>query len=337
MWRKLLISIVGVSLVAGAVMLWSGEQKHVPREAAATRFIAAEGRVAVKPDHRAVLAAEVAGRIDRILVDNLSPVKRGQVLAELYNADLKQQILETEAMLRKAEAVYAEAVSGSRQEDIQEASANVQRAEAAVELAESNEQRDRKLRDQGVVAQSRYDATASEYKQAMSALRAARERYLRVSSGERRETVEAARAQMLSQKYALESVRARYEKTFVRSPLDGIVILRYRNVSEFADVGDPILEVADLSEMIVEGDVNEMDAGEVSGGQKVIVTSDAYPGREFAAEVYEVSASLKRRVTDPEDPAVVVDQKILPVKVRFLQHVPLKLSMKVDLKIAARS
>lgn len=337
MWRKLLISIVGVSLVAGAVMLWSGEQKNVPREAAAKRFIAAEGRVAVKPDHRAVLAAEVAGRIDRILVDNLSPVKRGQVLAELYNADLKQQILETEAMLRKAEAVYAEAVSGSRQEDIQEASANVQRAEAAVELAESNEQRDRKLRDQGVVAQSRYDATASEYKQATSALRAARERYLRVSSGERRETVEAARAQMASQKYALESMRARYAKTFVRSPLDGIVILRYRNVSEFADVGDPILEVADLSEMIVEGDVNEMDAGEVSGGQKVIVTSDAYPGREFAAEVYEVSVSLKRRVSDPEDPAVVVDQKILPVKVRFLQPVPLKLSMKVDLKIAARS
>lgn len=337
MWRKLLISMVVVSLVAGAVILWSGEQKNTRPETPPPHFVAAEGRVAVKPDHRAVLSAEVAGRVDRMLVDNLSPVKKGQVLAELYSADLKQRILETEEMLRRAEAVYAEAESGSRQEDIQEASANVQRAEAALELAQNNEERDRKLRDEGVVAQSRYDATASEYRQASSELRAAQERFRRVSSGERRETVEAARAQMASQKYALEALKAHYEKSFVRSPLDGIVILRYRNVSEFADVGDPIVEVADLSEMIVEGDVNEMDAGEVSAGQKVVVTTDAYPGLQFAAEVYEVSASLKRRTTDPEDPAVVVDQKILPVKVRFMHAVPLKLGMKVDLKITPHS
>ena len=333
MWRRLLICIVGVSLVAGAVRLWSGEQKQPVQAPAGPRFIAAEGRVAVKPDRRAVLSAEVAGRIDRILVDNLSAVRKGQVLAELYNADLAQQILETQEMLHKAEAVYAEAQNGSRQEDIQEAAANVASAEAALELAHQNEERDRKLRDEGVVSQSRYDATASEYKQAASALQAARERSRRVSSGERREAVEAARAQMASQKYAMESLKARYEKTFVRAPLDGIVILRYRNESEFADVGDPIVEVADLSEMIVEGDVNEMDAGEVAGGLKVIVTADAYPGMQVAGEVYEVSASLKRRITDPEDPAVVVDQKILPVKVRFLQPVPFKLGMKVDLKI----
>lgn len=334
MWRKLLIAIGIVSFAAGAVILWSGEQKsdsgHPP---AARHYVAAEGRISVKPDHRAVLSAEVAGRIEHIYVDNLSPVKKGQVLAEIYNADLEQRIRETVELLHQSEAEYQEAVHGSRDEDIREALANKQRSEAALELARSNEDRDRRLRDEGVIAQSRYDATASEYKQAGSALAAAQENYNRLTAGERKETIDAARAQMNSRRYALESLKAQQAKSFVRSPLNGIVILRSRNVSEFADVGDPILEVADLSDIIVEGDVNEMDAGGVAAGQKAIVTADAFPGKEFTGVVYEVSASLKRRSVDPVDPAVVIDQKILPVKVKFSQPVPFKLGMKVDLKI----
>jgi hypothetical protein len=46
--------------------------------------------------------------------------------------------------------------------------------------------------------------------------------------------------------------------------------------------------------------------------------------------------TVKRRQDDPEDPSVIVDQKVLPVKVRFLEKVPLKLGMKVDLKIEER-
>lgn len=333
MWRKLLIAVGLVSFAAGAVILWSGEQKPVSQPDALQRFVAAEGRISVKPDHHAVLSAEVAGRIQRIYVDNLSPIKKGQVLAEIYNADLEERIQETGELLRQSEAEYAEAMHGSRGEDIREAMANVQKSRAAVELARSNEDRDRRLRDEGVVSQSRYDVTVSEYKQADSALAAAQEHYNRLSAGERTETIDAARAKMNSRKYALESLKALHEKSFVRSPLNGIVILRSLNASEFADVGDPILEVADLAEIIVEGDVNEMDAGAVAAGQRAVVTADAFPGMEFTGVVYEVSASLKRRSVDPEDPAVVVDQKILPIKVRFDQTVPFKLGMKVDLKI----
>lgn len=112
------------------------------------------------------------------------------------------------------------------------------------------------------------------------------------------------------------------------------MILRYKNASEFAEIGDPILEVANLSEMIVEGEVNEIDAGRVVRGASAVVTSDAFPGQTFPAQVYEVSAALKKRVSDPDDPSVIIDQEILPIKVKFLKTVPLKLGMKVDLKIS---
>jgi len=160
-----------------------------------------------------------------------------------------------------------------------------------------------------------------------------REKHRKMQEGERKEVIDAAKAEMLSQSYALASLKASYEKTLIRSPLDGIVIMRYRNASEFADVGNPIVEVANLSDIIVEADINELDAGKVRTGLNASVTSDAFPGKSFSGRVYEVSAALKKRESDPEDPSVVVDQKILPVKVQFLQSVPLKLGMKVDLKI----
>jgi len=335
MLRKLTTISIVLFLIVSGLAFWSGEEKSAARGAAPAPpvYVAAEGRVAVQPDHRAVLSAEVSGRIDRLLVDNLSPVKKGDLLAVLYNADLERRIQETEALYHAAEARYSEVVNGSRKEDVAEGAAGVQKAEADVELAQNNEQRDRRLFEEGVVAHAKLDAGVAELKRAESDLNAARERYSRLVQGERVETIRAARAGMMSQKYAFDALKAAYEKTMIRSPLDGIVILRYRNASEFADVGDPIVEVADLSEIIVEGDVNEMDAGKVFSGQKAMITSDAFPAQKFSGQVYEVSAALKKRASDPEDPSIVVDQKILPIKIRLLGKAPLKLGMKVDLKI----
>jgi HlyD family secretion protein len=318
----------------GIWLLWSNEERpQAPVTKRKIDSIAAEGRVAVKPDRRALLSAAVAGKVEQVLVDNLQPVKKGQLLAVQYNADLANKLQQTEEAYRMSQARYQELASGYRIEEIQEAAAEVQKAESDLELAKRNEDRDHELMLQEVIAQSRYDTTITERKKAEAELAAVRERYKKLMQGERRETVDAARAEMMSQKFALESLKATYEKTFLRSPLDGIVIRRYLNASEFADVAKPVVEVADLSEKIVEGEINEMDAGRIREGLKAIVTSDAYPGQEFQAEVYEVSQALKPRNSDPENPAVIVDQKILPVKVKFLEPAPLKLGMRVDLKI----
>lgn len=339
MSRKVYFLVIGFFLLAGGFWLWPGENGTsssttvVAASAPARSSVAAEGRVTVKPDRRAVLSAEVGGRIDKILVDNLAPVHKGEVLAVIYNADMENRIRQTQESYERARADYQELAHGSRDEDVQEAAANMHKAEADLDLARRNETRDRQLTEEGVLAKSRYDATVADLKKAESGLQAAQEQYRRIVSGARAETIAAAQAQMKSEQYAADSLKATYEKTYIRSPLDGIVIQRYLNASEFADVGKPVLEVADLSQMIVEAEVNEMDAGRVKEGQDAVVTSDAFPGQKFSARVYEVSMSLKKRSYDPDDPAVVVDQKVLPVKVEFVGPVPFKLGMKVDLKI----
>ncbi len=331
--HKIVAITIVLFLFASAWFLWSGEEKPSKAAPKVAESLSAEGRIAVQPDRRVLLSAEVAGRMEKIFVDNLAPVKKGQLLALQYNADLHSRIFQTEESYRMAEARYRELASGYRSEEVEEASAEVRRAESELELARRNEERDRRLFLEQVVSQSRYDVTIAERKKAEAGLSAVQERFKKFSRGERKETIAAAHAEMMSQKFALDSLKASYEKTFLKSPLDGIVIRRYLNASEFADTATPVIEVADLSEMIVEAEINEMDAGRIKHGLKAVVTSDAYPDQTFQAQIYEVSEALKSRNSDPEDPAVIVDQKILPVKVKFLQEVPLKLGMRVDLKI----
>src|SRR5262249_19526100 len=148
-------------------VLWSYEEK--PSPAITTRkleSVGAEGRVAVKPDRRALLSAEVAGRVEQVLVDNLQPVKKGQLLAVQYNADLASKHKQTEEAYRMAQVRYQELANGYRTEEIQEAGAEVQKAESDLELSRRNEDRDHELMLQQVIAESKYDITITQRKKA---------------------------------------------------------------------------------------------------------------------------------------------------------------------------
>jgi membrane fusion protein, multidrug efflux system len=63
----------------------------------------------LEPQRRAVLAAEVAGAVERLAVERGQAVRRGQLLAAVDVRALEQQAAETEALARQAEAQHARA------------------------------------------------------------------------------------------------------------------------------------------------------------------------------------------------------------------------------------
>jgi HlyD family secretion protein len=71
--------------------------------------IIAEGRVVAYPGAQVVIGAETAGTVSRVAVFEKSPVKRGEVLVEFRNADVKAQVAEAAARLAEAEAEFGRA------------------------------------------------------------------------------------------------------------------------------------------------------------------------------------------------------------------------------------
>ncbi len=72
--------------------------------AVAPARISAEGRLASYPGAQVDVGTEVRGTLARVLVAEKDPVRKGELLAELRNDDLKAQIVEARARVSEAEA-----------------------------------------------------------------------------------------------------------------------------------------------------------------------------------------------------------------------------------------
>jgi len=68
------------------------------------RTIIAEGRVVAYPGAQIVIGAETAGTVNRVAVFEKSPVRRGDVVVEFRNLEVKAQVAEASARLAEADA-----------------------------------------------------------------------------------------------------------------------------------------------------------------------------------------------------------------------------------------
>jgi HlyD family secretion protein len=82
-------------------------------------------------------------------------------------------------------------------------------------------------------------------------------------------------------------------KSSVRAPFDGIVYSLPVKAGAFVQTGDLLLQVADLSHVLVRAFVDEPDVGRLQAGQKVEITWDAVPGRIWNGAVNTVPSTVK--------------------------------------------
>lgn len=111
---RVLLPVAGLALTMALITQARGlrgkssEEAPVPpiaREAAsAPQRMSAEGRLVPYPGAQVEVGTEVRGTLTQVLVSEKETVRKGQLLAELRNADLKAQIAEARARVREAEA-----------------------------------------------------------------------------------------------------------------------------------------------------------------------------------------------------------------------------------------
>lgn len=200
------------------------------------------------------VGTQVSGTIYRLLVDYNTPVKKGQVIAEidpaLFRADVEQargNLLSAQANLLKARATAAEATRTM--------------------------ERNRQLVKEGVVSQSDFDTAETGAQEAAAA-------------------VKAAEASVVQTRGALSRAETNLKNATIRSPVDGVVISRAVDVGQTvaASFQTPTLFTIaqDLTRMQIETSVDEADISRVRVGQQVTFTVDAYPDEKFNARVAQI-------------------------------------------------
>jgi len=264
------VAVLAVMVFASMRGSRRNKGKEVYAEAAQRREISqvvkATGQI--DPRIKVNISAHVIAKISRLFVVEGQEVKAGQPFLELekyfYSAERD-----------RAAAGLEIAASRRRQAQVDLANAELQLTRA------------RNLKDQGIASREQLDAAEL------------RERSARLDLEQSAESIREARAN-------LQRTEDDLRKTTIYAPITGRVIALSAKEGEVVVSGtmnNPasiIATVADLSELLVEVDVDETDIVDVALGQTADVKVDAIPDRVYHGKVVEIGSSGYSRPAQPE-------------------------------------
>ncbi len=233
--------------------------------------------------------APIATTVKALLVKEGDHVRKGQLLLELDDDDIRTQAARAQAQVKAAQADESALQSGGTQEEVLTLNSQLTKARGVHDLAKRNLDALRRLQQEGA-------ASAGEVSQAEDTLQRAQAdvTLLEQKQKDRYSKPEVARtaAQAAEAQAAYEAAEDALRKSSVRAPFDGIVYSLPVKQGAFVQAGELLLQEADLSRVLVRAFVDEPDVGRLQPGQKIEITWDAIPGRIWTSTVNTVPSTV---------------------------------------------
>ena len=238
--------------------------------------------------------APISTTVKQLLVKEGDHVRKGQLLLQLDDADIRSQAARAQAQVKTAQAEQSVLKAEGTQEEVLTLQAQLIKARDAVDAARHNLDAQRRLQKDGATS-------PGEVRQAEDTLRGAQAdlTLIEQKQKDRYSDSEAARieAQAAEAQAAYDAAEDALRKSSVRAPFDGIVYSLPVRQGAFVQAGELLLQEADLSKVLVRAFVDEPDIGRLQPGQRVEVTWDAVPGRTWIGAVSTIPSTVKLRLS----------------------------------------
>jgi len=290
-----------------------------PAAVGAVRGTAANGYIVAA--RRAALSADTPGRIVEMNVTEGSVVREGDVVARLYadevRADLERAaaaLVSAEGGVRRAEvSLESDRADLDRlQRNTEAARADLAEARASLHLAQLDLERSKRLVAERFSSQSELDRAQADVDGAAAQVGAREARLAAAeaahSSAEYRLRVaeadlEVARSGVVVARADRDRAQATLDKTEVRAPFDGIVVLKDAEVGEVvspnsqggSNARGSVCTLVDFDSLEVQADVPETTLAAVEAGAPARIFLDAYPDRVYAGRVDRIWPTANRQ------------------------------------------
>ena len=272
-----------------------------------TSVVTASGEVKPKNYINVGTNAMAPSRITGIEVVEGQQVRKGQLLARLEGVQPEAEVAAQRASVTTAEAESgaAEASMKAADENIRTLEASLDRARAELEKTRINFSRTQKLFDEKLIARQEYDQRKIEVTAMEAAVREAEARLpqARATKAQLAATLSASQKRVTLNQAYLKRAQDVLQRTFVVSPIDGMVTNLPVRVGETVVPGiqnspsSLIMTIADMSLITAEVKVDETDIVNVKLDQEADVTIDAIPNRTFKGKVIEIGNTAILRST----------------------------------------
>lgn len=201
------------------------------------------------------VSSKLAGRIEKLLVDEGDSVLKDQVLIELETKELQAQIKQAQAAYQVSLAQLAQSKSNS-------------------ENLKTNLERTRQLFKAGSATQQQLDDQETKYQMAKDQFNSA--------------------THLTEQNKAMiDLIKVNLDNMVIKSPINGLVLSKNTEIGEVVSPGSSLLTLGDLFRPWVKIYIKEPDLGKVKLGQKAQVKIDSYPDKVFEGKVTYISSQAE--------------------------------------------
>ena len=246
---------------------------------------------------KAMVGAEVkvgsrmTGKVERLYARIGDRVKKGDIIVQLEQEDLKSRVARAKADLDLAEANLALIRSGSRKEEIREAEEKIEQARSTLDLSKKILDREKGLLAKGYTTQETVDKAEKEYLVALSQYRAAQEAVKLVREKFTKEEIDAAEAKVEQAKASLREVQVQLSYATITAPISGTIASVTTQQGETVSAGlsaPTFITIIDLNRLEVDTYVDETDIGKVKVGQEATFTVASFPDKDFKGKVMAI-------------------------------------------------
>jgi HlyD family secretion protein len=226
--------------------------------------LSVRGPALLDATNKVTVTARVQGFMKSVSVDRNDAVSKNQILADIHSDDVAGQLLAAQADARAAELSIAEA------------QASADSLKAMADRAKADYERKRSLLPSGSVSQADMTSVEAVHKQSQADIARAAV------------SIDRAIAHKASADANVDSLRARLNDATIRSPLDGVVVQRYRNVGDLLTPGVVLMDIVDPKTVILAARLDESVMGMIRPGQHVIARFTAEPDKQFSGSVWRL-------------------------------------------------
>ena len=252
------------------------------------RVVVATGKI--QPLSKVEIKSKASGIVKKLYVDYGDRVKAGQILAELDKVQLEANVREAQANLQAAQAALEAANSTLERNKVDAEGPDVPFLKSNMERAEN-------MYKDGLISKSLAEDAEKNYQLALNRQMSA-QRNIAVSRAE----MAKAEAQVSQSKAALERVEEDLRNSTIVSPIDGLVLSRDVNVGDavssilvLGSQATLLMTLGDVSEVYVQGRVDEADIGKVYLNQPARIVVESFKEKKFVGKVTKISPLGKEK------------------------------------------
>lgn len=255
--------------------------------------------------HTINVNSKVTGRLKWIGVEKGDKVKEGQVLVRLEDDEFRAAYEQAKGAVENARAYLEELQHGSRPQEIQQAQHNLDEAQATLVNDKLTLDRTKELAGSGVDSRQQLDDATAKFDSDQQRVNSLQQAFTLMKIGPRPEEIARAQGALLQAEGQLAYAKSQLDATVIRAPVTGTILDRTAEKGELitaqfasAAAGGPqgsVVSLADLNDLQVELDIAQADFARLSPNQKGIVTTDAYPDKQYDGQIAQISPEANRQ------------------------------------------